>query len=279
MTAAPGAACADVPPDDHPDPAAADLMSIGEFASQTRLTPKMLRVYGRRGLLRPAYVDDRSSYRYYVRGQLHTARLIRLMREFGMSLAQIEATLADPQAQEPQRHLARLERAAASGRLLLDEITAGLAREAATLGVVHVVYLPETAVVSVMRRVGVYGLGDFVRDSAAALSARLPERAVAGDVFVLLHDADLRSETISAEVCLPVDRDACALPTLTLPATQAVMVDAGPRGSDFPRVVAAHRSAIAQVRRIGGRRHGPPRQRYTSEGRVHVLCPFSSAGG
>src|SRR5438128_1705567 len=52
------------------------LLSIGEFARRSRLSPRALRLYERQGLLLPAEVDDANSYRYYRHSQLPDARLI-----------------------------------------------------------------------------------------------------------------------------------------------------------------------------------------------------------
>jgi len=54
-----------------------DLMSIGEFATASRLSQKALRLYGENGLLPPAWVDPDSGYRYYRAEQLRSATLIR----------------------------------------------------------------------------------------------------------------------------------------------------------------------------------------------------------
>ena len=42
-----------------------DLMSIGEFARRSRLSPKALRLYDELDLLEPTRVDDGSGYCYY----------------------------------------------------------------------------------------------------------------------------------------------------------------------------------------------------------------------
>ena len=41
-----------------------DLLPIGRFARATRLSVKALRHYDELGLLRPAFVDPSSGYRY-----------------------------------------------------------------------------------------------------------------------------------------------------------------------------------------------------------------------
>ncbi|MFY9863288.1 MAG: MerR family transcriptional regulator, partial [Trebonia sp.] len=51
------------------------LLTIGEFARASRLSPKALRLYDELGLLRPVRVDEYSGYRYYSPDQLDQARL------------------------------------------------------------------------------------------------------------------------------------------------------------------------------------------------------------
>ncbi len=71
-----------------------ELTSIGEFARRSRLSPKALRLYDRLGLLRPAWVDPDSGYRWYAPGQLERARLIAGLRDLGLPLAEIGPILA-----------------------------------------------------------------------------------------------------------------------------------------------------------------------------------------
>lgn len=66
-----------------------DLLTIGEFARTSGLTPKALRLYGDLRLLVPAAVDAETGYRYYHRGQLTRAELIVGLRHLGMPLARI----------------------------------------------------------------------------------------------------------------------------------------------------------------------------------------------
>lgn len=57
-----------------------DLLSIGEFAAMTGLSPKMLRSYAASGVLVPAAVDALTGYRYYSRAQVAEARTVGLLR-------------------------------------------------------------------------------------------------------------------------------------------------------------------------------------------------------
>jgi DNA-binding transcriptional MerR regulator len=70
------------------------LVSIGEFARLSRLSPKALRLYDELGLLPPARVDPGSSYRWYEFGQLDRARLVASLRKIGVPLAQIKVILS-----------------------------------------------------------------------------------------------------------------------------------------------------------------------------------------
>jgi protein phosphatase len=75
------------------------LLTIGEFARLSRLSPKALRLYDELGLLRPCRVDEWSGYRYYAPSQLERARLVGWLRRLGMPLAQIGAVVESPPAE------------------------------------------------------------------------------------------------------------------------------------------------------------------------------------
>ena len=63
-----------------------DLLPIGRFAKATRLSVKALRHYDELGLLRPAFVDPSSGYRYYRPAQANQAEAIRILRSLEMPL-------------------------------------------------------------------------------------------------------------------------------------------------------------------------------------------------
>jgi PPM family protein phosphatase len=74
------------------------VLTIGEFARASRLSPKALRLYDELGLLTPARVDPASGYRLYEPGQLERARLVAWLRRLGMPLARIRVVLDLPPA-------------------------------------------------------------------------------------------------------------------------------------------------------------------------------------
>ena len=61
------------------------FLSIGEFGEISRCSAFSLRYYERIGALLPAYVDERTGYRYYNPQQAYQARLIKLGIDVGMS--------------------------------------------------------------------------------------------------------------------------------------------------------------------------------------------------
>jgi DNA-binding transcriptional MerR regulator len=80
-----------------------DQMSIGEFARDSRLSAKALRLYDELGLLPPARVDEDSGYRLYEPGQLKQARLIAALRQLRVPLAEIKVILALEPVQAAER--------------------------------------------------------------------------------------------------------------------------------------------------------------------------------
>jgi DNA-binding transcriptional MerR regulator len=69
-----------------------ELVSIGEFARRSRLSPRALRLYDESGLLLPARVDPDSGYRWYRLDQLESARHIAALRQLGMPLNRSSST-------------------------------------------------------------------------------------------------------------------------------------------------------------------------------------------
>ena len=70
-----------------------DLIPIGKMAAANRVTIATLRLYDQMGLLKPAYIDPDSGYRYYNIKQTSRLDFIRYMRELDLSLADIQSIL------------------------------------------------------------------------------------------------------------------------------------------------------------------------------------------
>lgn len=68
-----------------PVPAPPPRWSIGRFSRMTRLSARRLRHYDAVGLLRPAYIDPFTGYRYYSDPELHQAMGERGLKSAGPS--------------------------------------------------------------------------------------------------------------------------------------------------------------------------------------------------
>lgn len=73
-----------------------EWLTIGAFARRVGLTPSALRFYDDCGVLRPAYVDDATGYRYYTPGQAARATQVRRMRAAGLPLVDALVVLDGP---------------------------------------------------------------------------------------------------------------------------------------------------------------------------------------
>src|SRR5262245_62034308 len=96
-----------------------ELLSIGRFAQVTGLTAKALRHYDVLGLLRPAYVDDFSGYRWYSLEQARDAVAIRRLRSFELPLDEIAEVLLGDGALLRER--LAVQRARLEGRAVVTE--------------------------------------------------------------------------------------------------------------------------------------------------------------
>ena len=106
----------------------------------TQLSVKTLRHYHEVGLLEPNRVDPATGYRYYARGQVPTAQVVRRLRELGMPIADVRAVLASSPTDRNaliSGHLERLENQLAATRSAVESLRAILERPVAASRVEH----------------------------------------------------------------------------------------------------------------------------------------------
>lgn len=107
------------------------MLKIGEFAQLGTVSPKALRLYAQRGLLRPYYIDRFTGYRYYQPEQLARLHRILALKELGFSLEQIGELLDGELSNAALRALFRQQRAALETQIATEQ--ARLARVEARL--------------------------------------------------------------------------------------------------------------------------------------------------
>lgn len=175
-----------------PEPAR-QFLTIGEFARQTRLTAKALRIYDEIGLLRPAEVDRSSGQRRYGAGQVHLARLIGMLRGTDMSLAEIGLLLIDLETNRDlavtrlDRHLAGLEERHTGRRFLIRHIDAMLRKEDIPMFPIQTRHVPAQRVMSIQRRLRAPETDAFVREAKAAFARHLDGAPATGPFTLIFH--------------------------------------------------------------------------------------------
>lgn len=85
------------------------MLKIGDFSRLAHVTVKTLRHYARLGLLRPAWVDRFSGYRYYSLEQLARLNRILALKDLGFTLDQVRQILDSPLTAEDMRGMLRLK--------------------------------------------------------------------------------------------------------------------------------------------------------------------------
>jgi DNA-binding transcriptional MerR regulator len=245
------------------------MLRIGDFSRLARVTIKTLHHYDEEGLLRPAYVDSTTGYRYYEAAQLATLQRILVLKDLGFALDEIRALLCadaddvvfqeylarrraelQTHIDQDQRRLQRLDalRASSAGTRL-DDVPAVVLRE-----------IPAIEVYSVRRRVA--RVSDAVPAMFEAAEAAVHQHRIRADLspFLIFHDPDYREHDVDVEVCIPVRAASTGLGThLVHGAPQAGCVTYRGAYEQTPRL---YGSMLEWLGHSGFRIAGPLREVY-----------------
>lgn len=69
------------------------LLTVGKFAQICRTTPRTIRFYEKKGLLKPALIDTFSGYRFYNPKQAREVFKIKLLQNFNLSLKDVSKSI------------------------------------------------------------------------------------------------------------------------------------------------------------------------------------------
>ena len=189
------------------------LLSIGQFSILCRLSPKALRLYDELGLLVPARIDPASGYRWYAAGQAGRARMVGLLRQLDMPLAQIAAVVDAPGAAAAaavRAHVAAAQRAVRERAELADYVCLLLDQHDRSNPMpdkyeVQVRTVPERAVLSGMRRAHAADLGQVLGDLLGRMRAAGPGRAcLAGCPYTVYYAEVSQDSDGPVEVVRPM---------------------------------------------------------------------------
>ncbi len=109
----------------------AKMFKIGDFSRLAQVSVKTLRYYGNMGLLKPAWIDRYTGYRYYTAEQLPRLNRILALKDLGFSLEQIKQLLCEDLPYVELRGMMRMKQVELE-RAIQDE-QARMARVAARL--------------------------------------------------------------------------------------------------------------------------------------------------
>jgi DNA-binding transcriptional MerR regulator len=256
-----------------------DLLSIGTFASLTRLSIKALRLYDELGLLQPLHVDPQSGYRYYGIDQLPNARMIRNMRDMDMPLATIRRLLAVLPVSQTQaellvrQHLELRERQLEQIKTLARQFSQQLKPEANKMSLeVEVKEIPAQQIISITRRHTVDGLGKQEEQDIGALFSLASDHGARplGAPFGIYHGPVSEKEDGPVETCLAVEGKVEARGNIEVKQLEggkaACVVITGDQ-CHYPELLGAYDAAADWIQKNGFETTQPPREIwYTAPG-------------
>ena len=252
-------------------------LTIGEFSKMTYLSVKALRHYHDVGLLEPVAVDPVTGYRRYAASQVGTAQAIRRFRDVDMPIDEVRQVLQATDAAERQQviveHLDRLRRQLEQTQLSVASLQALLADPRPVRADVELRAVPALTVVSRRRVIPFDDESGWLADALAALRAdadvgrhrdRRPGRRAVQRRAVRGRRGRGRRLRPGGAVARP---DADELPATNV----AVLVHEGPP-SELDQAYGALGTIVAE-RGIGG--PGPVREHYLSATTTEVCWPVT----
>jgi predicted transcriptional regulator YdeE/DNA-binding transcriptional MerR regulator len=252
------------------------MQKIGDFARLARVSVKTLRHYQKLGLLKPAWVDRFTGYRYYTLDQLPQLNRILALKDLGFSLEEVQRLLRDDLAVAEMRGMLRLkraelERSVRSEQARLERIERRLQQieEHGRMPTQEVVLrsVPPRQVLGIR---GVIPAYEQVQSLFAALDHYLQQQHWPLDAgtpwYAIYYDAAGDEPDIEAEVAVPLaaaqrPRPPAAVHELPGVAEMACLAHAGGRES----LGEAYNAILAWIEANGFRVMGPTREVYLHE--------------
>jgi DNA-binding transcriptional MerR regulator len=187
-----------------------NLVPIGRFSAICRLSQKALRLYDEMGLLRPAWVDPDSGYRYYAVAQALEAERIRLLRSLEVPLEELAELLRDPTARARilDRHRRRLEERVDELQALLVSLARLETEDTMTDYEVRTKEVVAQQVIGIRMRSTIPTIGRDAGTAYGELFAHLGRAGAgpAGPPFALYHAEPTETGELDVEFCVPVPR-------------------------------------------------------------------------
>lgn len=171
------------------------------------LSRKALRIYEENGLLLPVHIDPQSRYRWYGRDQLHTARVIQVMRAIDLPISAIQGLLNGPDPLLELQNLWRgVQQQHQQAHLLVDHLTDLLSGKGANMSFqVQERAFPAAFVATITGKVAQHEGPAFIGGSIQKIRAHLEKvgaQALEID-WTICHEGPTRDAPGIMEVCVP----------------------------------------------------------------------------
>jgi DNA-binding transcriptional MerR regulator len=247
------------------------MVPIGRFSKMTRLSVKALRLYDEIGLLRPAWVDESSGYRYYEPGQANRAEAIRILRTVDMPLDEIGEVLdiEDPSDAKTalKRHHDRLMVRLADQRRMLEYLETIIDREKVMPYDIAVEQVLERTVAALRKATN---LGTITDDIGAGFEALMRFMGVAGTQpvgapFIVYWDIIDEETNGDIELCVPVTPGLASSEAIEVEMLPAEPVAWTIHHGPYQEISPAYHTLTGWISDHGHEMTGPPREIYLND--------------
>jgi predicted transcriptional regulator YdeE len=249
------------------------MFKIGDFSRLAQVSVKTLRYYSNLGLLKPAWIDRFTAYRYYTAEQLPRLNRILALKDLGFSLEQIKQLLSEDLTYAEMRGMMRLKQAELE-RSIQDE-QARLARVAARLEQIEqegalpaydvvLKEVPPQQVIGIRAVVpGFRYLPPLFDELHGYLRAQNAPPETSDPRLAIYYDPDYHDQGVDVEVAVPLSRGLPGEPPFLvheLPGVEsmACMVHQG----SFALLGEAYTALLTWVETSGYQTAGPSREVY-----------------
>lgn len=249
------------------------MLKIGDFSKLVQVSVKTLRYYADLGLLKPAWIDRFTSYRYYTPEQLPRLNRILALKDLGFSLDQIQLLLRKELPPTELRGMLRLK--VAELEQLVQAEQARLARIEARLHQIdqegsqpfYEVVLksaPRQRILGLRQTVPAYDdiFGLFQR-LCAHLRAHGVETDAADPSLAIYYDQEYRERDVDVEVAAPLTASIPTGPGMTVRMLPAVeRLACAVHHGRLEDLLHAYNALLTWIERSGYRVAGPNRELY-----------------
>lgn len=240
------------------------MLRIGEFSKLCKTTIKALRYYDKIGLLKPAFVDRATAYRYYAEEQLETVQRIQSYRAAGMPVEGIARILHgnDPSValREQRRQLEKAQQTIGRQIQEIDRLLAGEQQYTACLKNIdaYTVYYCRGYIRDVSQ------IRSFMLACAAELHRTNPEvkYSLPDYCCVIYPDEGYRQTNIFVEYAQSVDRFGSDTPVLKFKQLEPITAVSVEHRGGYETLREAYLFAVRWAAENGYTVQGDARERY-----------------